>query len=336
MIVLGKPVLCLGIESTAHTFGVSVASSDGAILEDVTEVYKPAPGAGIHPRDAAQHHSEVAARVVSAALEGAGVRPRQIGVVAFSMGPGLGPVLRVGATVARALAHYLKRPLVGVNHAVGHIEIASLTTGAKDPLVVLVSGGHTALAAFSQGRWRIFGETEDITVGNLFDMFAREIGYGSPGGGVIEEFASRGSRYVDLPYTVKGNDVAFSGLLTAAVRRVREGAEVSDVCFSLQEVAFAMLTEAAERCLAHIEKRELLLTGGVAANKRLQAMMKVIAKEHDARFEVVEKRFSADCGAQIAWTGTLAYSAGETVRIDESSVRPRWRLDMVEIPWREG
>ncbi len=336
MIVLAKLVLCLGIESTAHTFGVSIASDEGRILEDAKEVYKPAPGAGIHPRDAAQHHCAAAPDLVAKVFEKAKIRPRQIDAVAFSMGPGLGPALRVGATIARALAVYLKKPLVGVNHAIGHIEIASLTTGARDPLVVLVSGGHSALAAFAQNRWRIFGETEDITVGNLFDMFAREIGYASPGGQIVEQLARKGRRYVELPYTVKGNDVAYSGLLTAAVRKVKEGERVEDVCFSLQEVAFAMLTEATERCLALIEKPELLLTGGVAANVKLQTMMRLIAQEHDATFKVVDRKFSADCGAQIAWTGILAYKSGGTVKVEESVVRPRWRLDNVFIPWREG
>ncbi|WP_455364478.1 KEOPS complex N(6)-L-threonylcarbamoyladenine synthase Kae1 [[Eubacterium] cellulosolvens] len=334
MIVLAKPILCLGIESTAHTFGVSIASSDGEIVADGRDVYRPAPGTGIHPRDAAQHHCTVAADVLSSVLKRGGINPWEVDVIAFSMGPGLGPALRVGATVARALASYLGKPLIGVNHAVGHIEIASLSTGAEDPLVVLVSGGHTALAAFTQDRWRIFGETEDITIGNLFDMFAREIGYGSPGGRIIEELACKGRRYIDLPYTVKGNDVAYSGLLTAAIKMIQEGEKASDVCFSLQEVAFAMLTEATERCLAHIEKKELLLTGGVAANERLQDMMRVIAEEHDAICQVVEKKYSADCGAQIAWTGLLAYRSGMTVKIPESIVKPRWRLDQVEIPWR--
>lgn len=328
-------VLCLGVESTAHTFGVSVASEEGRILSDVKDVYVPPTGRGIHPREAAQHHSQIAHKVITEAFKRAKVKPRELDAIAFSMGPGLGPALRVGATVARALAAFLKKPLVPVHHAIGHIEIAILTTGANDPLIVIVSGGHTALAAFARRRWRIFGETEDITLGNLLDMFAREAGIPPPGGGNVEKLARNGRNLIDLPYTVKGNDVSYSGLLTAALRKLREGnLKLEDLCYSLQEIAFSMLTEATERCLAHTEKGELLLTGGVAANRRLQEMLRSIAEEHEAKFYVVDPNFSGDCGAQIAWTGLLAYKAGIKLDIEESFIKPKWRLDKVDVPWR--
>ncbi|MGC8961444.1 MAG: KEOPS complex N(6)-L-threonylcarbamoyladenine synthase Kae1 [Candidatus Bathyarchaeia archaeon] len=327
-------MVCLGVESTAHTFGVALADETGAILSDVRSVYVPPLGRGIHPREAAEHHGRCAPRVLREALDKAGLKMEQVDAIAYSRGPGLGPSLRIGATLARSLAAFYDKPLVPVHHAIGHIEIGALTTGAKDPLVVLVSGGHTALAAFAGGRWRIFGETEDITLGNLLDMFAREVGLPPPGGVSVEKMAEKGRRLIDLPYTVKGNDVVYSGLLTAAIQKRREGKRLSDLCFSLQEVAFAMLTEASERCLAHVGKEALLLTGGVAANRRLQDMLRSIAEEHGARFHVVDERYSSDCGAQIAWTGILAYKAGLTVPLEESYVRSRWRLDEVEVPWR--
>jgi len=329
-------LICLGIESTAHTFGASVASSEGRILSDERSTYSPPPGKGIHPRESAQHHSEAAPDVIKAALGKARLTARDLDLIAFSQGPGLGPCLRTGATVARALASYLRLPLVPVNHAIGHIEIAALTTGAEDPLVVLVSGGHTTITAFAGRRWRIFGETEDITLGNLLDMFGRESGLPSPSGPAVEERASRGQRYIELPYVVKGNDVSYSGLLTAAVNQLRSGgAPIEDLCRSLQETAFSMLTEAAERALAFTEKRELLLTGGVAANRRLQEMLRYVAGEHNARFHVVPREYSGDCGAQIAWTGLLAYQSGVKVDIDRSYVRPRWRLEDVPVRWRK-
>jgi len=326
--------LCLGIESTAHTFGASVVSNDGVIHSDVRDIYVPAAGRGIHPSEAAQHHNSVAHNVILGALKEAGIKPREIDVIAFSCGPGLGPCLRVGATVARALSVYLRRPLVLVNHALAHIEIGSLTTGARDPLVVLVSGGHTAIAAYAERRWRIYGETEDITLGNLFDMFAREVGLATPGGPEVEKMGAQGKELIDLPYTVKGNDVAYSGLLSAALREHRKGVSLYDLCFSLQEVAFSMMAEAAERSFAHTEKKELLLTGGVAANKRFQSMLESIAEDHNARFFAVDRRFSGDSGAQIAWNGILAFQSGVTVKVEESLVKPRWRLDQVDVTWR--
>ena len=327
---------CLGIESTAHTFGVGVVTDEGRILSDFNDTYKSAPGAGIHPREAAEHHSEVAARVLSEALKEAGIPASRLSAIAIALGPGLGPCLRVGATVARSLSSYYRIPLVAVNHAIGHIEIGTLTTGAKDPLVVLVSGGHTAIAAFSGGRWRIFGETEDITIGNLYDMFAREIDLPSPAGPEIERLAGKGSVFLSLPYVVKGNDVSYSGLLTASLARLRSGAGLEDVCFSMQEISCSMLAEAVERSLAYTGKKEILLTGGVAANRVLQTKLVGVAKLHDATCHVVESPYTGDNGAQIAWTGMLAFRAGLTTDIDEARVKPKWRLEDVDIPWRNN
>ena len=151
---------------------------------------------------------------------------------------------------------------------------------------------------------------------------------------LVENLAEAGEQFIELPYVVKGNDVSYSGLLTAAVRAYQEGTRIEDLCHSLQEVAFAMLTEAVERALAHTGHRELLLTGGVAANHRLRRMLELIARDHDVRFYVIPREYSGDCGAQIAWTGIRAYQAGVQVNVEESRVKPRWRLDAVPVPWR--
>jgi len=313
-----------------------VVNDRGDILSDARDVHVSAPGTGIHPREAAEHHSEVAARVVSNSLGKAGIRASKLAGVAVALGPGLGPCLRVGATVARSVASYFQIPLIPVNHAIGHIEIGILTTGAKDPLVVLVSGGHTAIAAFSGGRWRIFGETEDITIGNLYDMFAREIELPSPAGPEIEKLTQESTIFLPLPYVVKGNDVSYSGLLTAALAKLRSGAKLQDVCYSMQEVACSMLAEAVERSLAYTGKREILLTGGVAANRTLRTKLEEVGKLHDAVCHTVASPYTGDCGAQIAWTGMLALKAGSDFPSTDGRVRPRWRLEDVDITWRNG
>lgn len=332
MFPLKKYLYFLGIESTAHTFGASIASSNGKILSNAKSIYAPAPGRGIHPREAAQHHCEVSSQIISKAFKEANIKSKDLSAIAFSAGPGLGPALRIGATIARAIAVFFNKPLVPVNHAIGHIEIGFLTTGAIDPLVVLVSGGHTLITAHAGSKWRIFGETEDITIGNLLDMFAREIGLSPPSGIAVERRALKGKKFLDLPYTVKGNDVAYSGLFSASLKKYKQGCRVEDLCHSLQEVSFSMLAETVERSLAHAEKKELLLTGGVAANKRFQQMLRIIAKEHDSEFHVVDPQFSGDCGAQIAWTGFLAFNQGTTIDVEKSNVKPKWRLD--EMSWR--
>jgi N6-L-threonylcarbamoyladenine synthase/protein kinase Bud32 len=128
-------------------------------------------------------------------------------------------------------------------------------------------------------------------------------------------------------------DISLSGLLTAATTVLQRGDCLEDVCYSLQEHAFSMVTEVTERALAHTDKKEVLLTGGVAANKRLQSMLAVISHEHDAKFSVVPLQYATDNGAMIAWTGTLAYQHGLVVPIDESMVKLRWRVDKVDVPW---
>ncbi len=330
-------IYCLGIESTADDFGIGIATFAGEVLANVSDAYIPETG-GIHPREAARHHAQVANTVLKNALDAAGIAPKELKIIAFSQGPGLGPSLRTGATVARALASYLKIPLVGVNHSIAHIEIGKLKTGAKDPLTLYVSGGNTIVSAFDSGRYRIFGETLDIALGNCLDVFARESGLknqkGLPLGAALERLALKGETLVQLPYVVKGMDLSLSGLLTASTTALGTGIhKLEDLCYSLQEYAFAMVTEVTERALAHTEKKEVLLTGGVAANKRLQSMVRMISEEHEASFNVVPTEFATDNGAMIAYAGILAYPYGLVTPIEESQVRLRWRIEKVNVPW---
>ena len=329
-------MLCLGIESTAHTFGCSAVDSRGKILSDVRAVYKAPEGSGIHPREASRHHMEVSPDVLKNALKSASVTMKDIDIVGYSAGPGLGPCLRVGAVMARTVAGFYKKPLVPVNHALGHIELGAMLTGASDPLVLLVSGGHTMILAFSHGRWRVFGETLDITVGQLLDQFGRALGFASPCGNRIEELASQsGRKYIQLPYIVKGNDVSFSGLLTAAVKLASGKDEPTDACYSLQETAFAMLTEAVERALSFTSKKEMMIVGGVAANKRLAQMLEIACMRQDVKLFVCPIKFTGDNGAQFAWTALQEHQATKiNVQVGRSTVQQSWRLDTVDVSWR--
>jgi N6-L-threonylcarbamoyladenine synthase len=329
-------MLCLGIESTAHTFGCSIVDSKGRVLSDARHIYKAPEGSGIHPREASRHHMETSSDVLKQSFQSAGIKIKNIDIVGYSAGPGLGPCLRVGAVVARTVAGFYKKPLVPVNHALGHLELGAMLTGASDPLVLLVSGGHTMILAFSRGRWRVFGETLDITVGQLLDQFGRALGFASPCGGRIEQLAVQSpGRYMQLPYIVKGNDVSFSGLLTAAIELAKK-AETTDVCYSLQETAFAMLTEAIERALSFTGKKEMMIVGGVAANRRLAEMLESACSRQDAKLFVCPLKFSGDNGAQIAWTALCEYQATKKhVRVKESFVQQSWRLDTVDVIWRQ-
>jgi len=326
-------MICLGIESTAHSFGIGIVDERGKVLANVYDMHRPAEGWGIHPMEAAKHHESVKDVVLRKALDEAGLRLEDIGLVAFSQGPGLPPCLHKGLDFARQIAGKISKPLIGVNHCVAHIEIGRLSSGLRDPITLYVSGANTQVLGFVSGRYRCFGETMDIGIGNALDKFGRGAGMGFPAGPRIEELARNG-RYVELPYVVKGMDLSFSGIVTAALQKLKKGDGLENVCFSLQETLFAMLTEVTERALAHTGKNEALLTGGVAANSRLQQMLRIMCGERGAKFAVVPRQFAGDCGANISWTGILAYRNGvKPLSKNEANILPRWRTDDVEVPW---
>jgi tRNA A37 threonylcarbamoyltransferase TsaD len=129
-------------------------------------------------------------------------------------------------------------------------------------------------------------------------------------------------------------DLSFSGIVTEATKKLGQGNSMKDVCFSLQETSFAMLTEVVERALAHTGKNEVLLTGGVAANSRLQVMLDIMCKERGGRFAVVPREYSGDNAAMIAWTGVLASKSGvKPLNAKKAEILPRWRTDQVDVKW---
>lgn len=329
--------MILGIESTAHTFGVGIVD-EGKILANCKDSYTTEQG-GIIPTQAAEHHKEVADKVYKEALEQAGISEKQIEAIAFSQGPGLTPCLLQGLRFTKKLAAKLKIPVTPVNHCIAHLEIGRLT-GAKDPVLLYVSGANTQIIAYEAGKYRIFGETLDQGIGNFIDKFARFSGLGFPGGPKIQELAGKSNEknYVELPYSIKGMDVSFSGMLTKLRQLLENKKEkLEDLCFSLQETAFAMLVEASERALAHTGKNELLLGGGVACNSRLQEMCEIMCKERGAGFFVPENSLLVDNAAMIAFLGEIMFSKGIKVKgkaVDELDILPRQRTDDIEVKWK--
>jgi universal protein Kae1 len=321
----------LGLEGTAHTLGVGIIDRDFRVLADVRNTYSPESG-GIHPRDASQHMSAVMRESLDKALDEAKLKIEDIDLISFSLGPGLGPCLRTVATAARTLALYHKKRIIGVNHCISHIEVGRVLSGFKDPLVLYVSGANSQVIKLKDGRYRVFGETLDIGVGNMLDKFGREVGLQHPAGPKIEKLALDGKEYIELPYVVKGTDMSFTGILTAAMTLHQKGATLEDLSFSLQETCFSMLCEVTERALAHVNAKEVLLAGGVGYNKRLQEMVKLVAEEHGARFDYPAK-YMGDNGVMIAMTGLKMHDAGIRMKAEESKVDPAQRTDDVEVGW---
>ena len=323
-------MLVLGIEGTAHTVGVGIVT-EKEVLANVSHMYRP-PEGGIHPREAANHHVQYLPKLLNEAFRIANVKPEELDGISFSQGPGLGPCLRTVATAARVLSVKLNIPIVGVNHCIAHLEIGRFSTGAEDPVMLYVSGGNTQIISFASGRYRVFGETLDIGVGNMLDKLAREMGIPFPGGPRIEKLALEGKKYIPLPYSIKGMDMAFSGILTAAINKLNDESK-EDIAYSVQETVFAMLVEATERALTHLRKDEVLLAGGVARNKRLQEMLEIMAEERGARFYVPPADLCVDNGAMIAYLGLLFLKNGKRMEIGDTQVIQKFRTDAVDIPW---
>lgn len=326
-------MITLGIEGTAHTLGVGIVDSEKKVLANVIDMFRP-PQGGLHPREAANHHADVVANTIVKATEQAGITLKDVDLISFSMGPGLGPCLRVAGTAARSLAYALDKPIIGVNHCIAHIEIGNALTGCIDPCLLYASGGNTQIIAYSDQRYRIFGETQDVGIGNMLDKLGRDLGLGFYAGPTIEKLALDGDKLLDLPYSVKGMDISFSGILTAAMSYKDKGCRLEDICYSVQETAFSMLTEVTERAMAHIGKDEVLLGGGVAQNTRLREMVDSMARERGGRSFVPDRQFCRDNGAMIAWLGNIMYNSGVRMDLDDTEVRQRFRTDEVPVTWR--
>ena len=324
-------MICLGIEGTAEKTGIGIVDSDGDILATCGNQLYPEVG-GIHPRDAANFHAEHIVPLIRDALDESGLSLSDIDLISFSKGPGLGPALRTVATAARSLSQYINVPLIGVNHCIGHVEIGKLTTGAVNPVTLYASGGNTQIISYEAGRYRIIGETLDIAIGNCLDQFARNVGLSHPGGPIVEERASHTDESVELPYVVKGMDLSFSGILTSAINKYNQGVDLDIVCNSFQETCFSMLCEVTERAISYTNKSEVLLCGGVAANKKLRSMLKVMCDEHYVDFYMPPMKYCGDNGSMIARLGLLSYNE-DLCGIENSYINPKYRTDQVKVTW---
>ena len=333
-------VIAIGFEGSANKLGIGIIK-DGAVLSNVRHTYISPPGEGFMPRPTAKHHQEHILDVLKKALEQANIKPEDIDCVCYTKGPGMGAPLVSVAVVARTVAQLWEKPLVGVNHCIAHIEMGRLVTGAQNPTVLYVSGGNTQVIAYSQRRYRIFGETIDIAVGNCLDRFARVLKLSndpSPGYN-IEQLAKKGERYIELPYVVKGMDVSFSGILsyieTIAKAKYDKGeCTAADLCYSLQETVFAMLVETTERAMAHCGSDEVLIVGGVGCNLRLQEMMRIMVEERGGKVYGMDDRYCIDNGAMIAQAGWEMFRSGQLTKMEDSWITQRYRTDEVEVTWR--
>lgn len=328
-------VVVLGVESTAHTFGVAVVRNQ-KVLSNVKDIYTTEKG-GLIPIEVRKHHEGVSYGLYEEALKKAGIREEDIDVIAFSNAPGLAPCLLAGMEFVKKKILKLKVPVVCVNHCVAHLEIGELF-GARDPVMLYASGANTQIVAYDGGKYRIFGETLDLGVGNFIDSFARFAGLGFPGGPKIQELAEKSNNFIELPYSVKGMDVSFSGTQTKLKVLLDKGCLLEDLSYSLQECVFAMLVEVAERAIVHTGKKELLLAGGVACNSRFCEMAKKMCEERDVVFFCPDKEFLVDNAGMIAYLGEKMFLNDiyfDYKDLNKLDINPKQRTDEVAVVWRD-
>ncbi|KAK6056749.1 metallohydrolase, glycoprotease/Kae1 family [Cooperia oncophora] len=333
-------VCVLGIEGSANKIGVGIIR-DGEVLSNPRATFHAPPGEGFRPSETAQHHRQHILKILSKALDEAGIKEpeKEIDAIAYTKGrKDREHLLQVWCgMVARTLSLSWSLPLIPVNHCIGHIEMGRLITGADNPVVL------SSLIRIN--RYRVFGETIDIAVGNCLDRFARVVKLPndpSPGYN-IEQAAKKGKKLLDLPYTVKGMDVSFSGILStieSKAPQVLASGEftVEDLCFSLQETVFAMLVEITERAMAHTGSRELLIVGGVGCKQETavpQEMASSMCAERGAHLFATDERFCIDNGAMIAQAGCLMHEAGLKCELEKSTITQRYRTDDVNVCWRD-
>ena len=344
----GKEIICLGIESTAHTFGAAIvvfsAGGNVNVLSNERDLYTTEKE-GMVPFKVAEHHINIFDSVIRKALEKADLTMKSINLVSFSQSPGIGACLRVGFTAAKSISVLYDKPIIGVNHCVAHLEIGRVVAqddeGNKcsDPVLLYASGANTQVIAYAGGKYRVFGESLDIGIGNFLDTLARHMGLGFPGGPKIYEHSLKfdfgKDEFIDIPYCVKGMDVNFGGILTFLKRKFDSGNNsIAEISYSAQEVVFSMLLEVTERAMAHTGKKELLLGGGVACNKRLNEMAEIMCKERGAKLFRMENQFYVDNAAMIAWAGIQKFNVSGADDIKKIDIDPYLRTDDVEVTWR--
>ncbi len=316
-------MLVLGIECTAHTFGIGIINTDKKeILFNEKNTF--INDVGMDPRKLTEFHLANFDLILKKAkdfLSSYDLKFKDLNLISFSQGPGIGNALKFASLVSKTLSKKYNIPIVGVNHIRAHLEIGRMSTGFEDPLFLNITGVNSQVIAKDEfGIYRVYGETEDIGLGNLFDSCSRDFNLGFPGGPKIEIEAKKSKNYIEIPYTIKGMNVSLAGIHSFIKQRLSKGDNMPDLCYSLQETVFAMLMEVAERAIAYTNKKEFVIVGGVAANKRFNEMAKEMCSIRGTKFGSVPLKLCMDNGAMIAWLGFIDKNRAS---LDISNLKPK-------------
>ena len=336
-------LITLGIESSCDETGIALYKMGTGLLAHAlhTQIAMHSEYGGVVPELASRDHVRRVIPLVRQVLQEAGVSLKQIDAIAYTQGPGLGGALLVGASVANALAYALDIPTIGIHHLEGHLLSPLLSDPAPGfPFVaLLVSGGHTQLMRVDGiGEYQLLGETLDDAAGEAFDKSAKLLGLGYPGGPALAALAAQGCPDIyklPRPMLRSGDfDFSFSGLKTAVLTLVKQSNHElqtrADIAYAAQEAIIDVLAHKARAALAHTGLDQLVVAGGVGANKMLRERLSHDIEKRGGRVFYPDLEFCTDNGAMIAFAGALRLAKQRGSKHYRFNVKARWNLQELD------
>jgi len=338
-------LITLGIESSCDETGIALYQMGRGLLAHAlhTQVAMHSEYGGVVPELASRDHVRRVIPLVRQVMREAGVPLARIDAIAYTQGPGLGGALLVGASVANALAYALDIPSIGIHHLEGHLLSPLLSDPAPEfPFVaLLVSGGHTQLMRVDGvGQYTLLGETLDDAAGEAFDKSAKLLGLGYPGGPELAKLAAHGRPglyKLPRPMLHSGDlEFSFSGLKTAVLTLVRQSSNDeqvirdeqarADIACAVQEAIVDVLANKARAALAQTGLDQLVVAGGVGANRQLRERLNKDIGKRGGKVFYPDLEFCTDNGAMIAFAGALRLAQQQGKKDYRFDVKPRWDL----------
>jgi N6-L-threonylcarbamoyladenine synthase len=332
-------LITLGIESSCDETGIALYKMGSGLLAHAlhTQIAMHSEYGGVVPELASRDHVQRVIPLIRQVLDQGGITLKDIDAIAYTQGPGLGGALLVGASVANALAFALDLPKIGVHHLEGHLLSPLLSDPAPDfPFVaLLVSGGHTQLMRVDGvGEYQLLGETLDDAAGEAFDKSAKLLGLGYPGGPALSALAAKGRPglyKLPRPMLQSGDfDFSFSGLKTAVLTLVKQSATDeqtrADLAYAAQEAIVDVLAHKARAALAHTGLSQLVVAGGVGANRLLRERLTRDIEKRGGKVYYPDLEFCTDNGAMIAFAGALRLAKQQGDKRYQFNVKARWNL----------
>lgn len=326
---MSRDIYILGIETSCDETAVAIVKNGQNIVSNTvaSQIESHKRFGGVVPEIASRHHVEQMTIVLEEAFNEANVSWNDINAIAVTEGPGLVGALLVGVNAAKALAFAKQKSLVGVHHIAGHIYANRLEKEFEFPLLALiVSGGHTELVLMKEhGHYELIGETRDDAAGEAFDKVARMLDLPYPGGPQIDRLAAEGEETIDFPraWLEEGSyDFSFSGLKSAVINKIHnakqrgEDLKKADIAASFQASVIDVLTKKTSRAAKEYEVRQVIVAGGVAANKGLRSALESEFADLNIPLLIPPLSLCTDNAAMIAAAGTIAYEQGRRSGLD--------------------